>query len=84
MNEHVPLSKFATASLEWTLNFYALGYLIEPEKLAAAGTVVSMPLKANLELHATDRVFVRGSVVLGGLGFTDGKLGYGLDLGIRL
>lgn len=81
---HVPLSKFATASLEWTLNFYALGYLIEPEKLAAAGTVVSMPLKANLELHATDRVFVRGSVVLGGLGFTDGKLGYGLDVGIRL
>lgn len=81
---HVPLSRFVTFSVEWILNFYALGYLTAPAELAARGTVVSMPLKANLELHLTDRFFARGSVILGGVGFTDGKLGYGLDLGVRL
>ena len=81
---HVPLSRFVTFSAEWTLNFWALNYLIAPEDLAKNGTVVSMPLKANLELHATDRFFARGSVILGGLGFNDGKLGFGVDVGVRL
>lgn len=81
---HVPLSRFVTASVEWILNFYALGYLTAPEELAAKGTVVSMPLKANLELHLTDRFFARGSVILGGFGFADGKLGFGADVGVRL
>jgi hypothetical protein len=81
---HVPLSRFITFSLEWTLNFFALGYLTAPDELAAEGRVVSMPVKANLEVHLTDRFFARGSVVLGGLGFVDGKLGYGLDVGVRL
>jgi hypothetical protein len=81
---HVPLSRFVTASVEWILNFYALGYLTAPQELADKGTVVSMPLKANLELHLTDRFFARGSVILGGFGFTDGKLGFGADVGVRL
>lgn len=81
---HVPLSRFVTFSLEWVLNFYALGYLTAPEELAADGRVVSMPLRANLELHLTDRFFARGSVVLGGLGLGDGRLGFGADLGVRL
>ncbi len=81
---HVPLSRFVTASVEWILNFYALGYLTAPEQLAAAGRVVSMPLKANVELHLTDRFFARGSVVLSGIGITDGKLGFGADFGVRL
>ncbi len=81
---HVPLSKFVTFSIDWTLNFYALGYLTAPDALIADGRVVSMPLRANLELHLTDRFFARGSAVLGGLGFSDGKLGVGLDVGVRL
>jgi hypothetical protein len=81
---HVPLSKFVTFSVDWTLNFYALGYLTAPEALTADGRVVSMPLRANLELHLTDRFFARGSAVLGGIGLTDGKLGLGVDVGVRL
>ncbi len=81
---HVPLSKFVTFSIDWTLNFFALGYATAPEALTADGRVVSMPLRANLELHLTDRFFARGSAVLGGLGVTDGKLGLGVDVGIRL
>lgn len=46
--------------------------------------VVSSPLKLGLEVYLTDRVVLRGQAVLGGLGFTDGRLGGFLSAGVRL
>lgn len=81
----VPIGRFAAASLEWVLNFLSLDYLLEREEtLRAAGRVVSSPLKVSVEVYATDRVMLRAQAVLGGLGFTDGKLGGFLTAGVRL
>lgn len=81
----VPVTRFAAAHLEWVLNFLSLDYLLEDEAtLRAEGRVVSSPLKLGLEVYLTDRVVLRGQAVLGGLGFTDGRLGGFLSAGVRL
>lgn len=82
---HLPLTRFATLSLEWVLNALSIEYLVTGEaQLLAEGRVVSSPLKLGLELYATDFVVFRAQAVLGGLGFTDGRLGLMLSAGVRL
>ncbi len=81
----VPLGRFAAASVEWIFNFLSFDYLLKTEaELRAEGRVVSSPLKLSLELYATDRVMIRAQAILGGFGFTDGKLGGQLVAGVRL
>lgn len=81
----VPVTRFATVSLEWVLNALSIEYLSRREsELLSEGRLVSSPLKLGVELHLTDRAFLRGQAVLGGLGFTDGRLGLFATAGVRL
>jgi hypothetical protein len=81
----VPLGRFAAASVEWIFNFLSFDYLLKSDdELRAEGRVVSSPLKLSLELYATDRVMIRAQAILGGFGFTDGKLGGQIVAGVRL
>lgn len=79
---HVPLTRFADVALEWQPNVYTIVHFDEDP--AQTGVVAPSPLRAIAYLHLTDYLFVRGQVVLGGLGVTEGRLGYNLELGGRL
>lgn len=79
---HVPLTRFADVALEWQPNVYTLVHL--DKDAALTGVVAPSPLRAIAYVHLTNYLYVRGQVVLGGLGFTDGRLGYNLELGGRL
>ncbi len=78
---HFPLTRFADLALEWQPNVHTLVQTDDPMK---AGVVAPSPLRLLGYLHLTNFLFVRGQVVLGGLGFTEGKLGYALEVGGRL
>ncbi len=68
-----------TARLGW------FDYLIRGfDTLEREGRNVPVSLKVGLDTGVTDRVFVRGQVILVGLGFNDGTLGASVDLGVRL
>lgn len=79
---HVPLTRFADVALEWQPNVYTLTTLEDDP--AQTGEVAPSPLRAIAYLHLTNFVYVRGQVVLAGLGFTEGRLGFNLEVGGRL
>ncbi|MBL8919631.1 MAG: hypothetical protein JNJ54_12260 [Myxococcaceae bacterium] len=79
---HVPLTRFADVALEWQPNVHTLTNL--DKDASVTGVVAPSPLRAIAYLHLTNYLYVRGQVVLGGLGFSDGRLGYNLELGGRL
>lgn len=79
---HVPLTRFADVALEWQPNVYTITTFDEDP--AQTGVVAPSPLRAIAYLHLTNYLFVRGQVVLGGLGFSEGRLGFNLELGGRL
>jgi hypothetical protein len=79
---HVPLTRFADVALEWQPNVYTLVYIGDDP--AQTGKVAPSPLRLLAYGHLTDYLFVRGQLVLGGFGFTDGRLGYTLEVGGRL
>lgn len=79
---HVPLTRFADVALEWQPNVYTIVHFDDDP--AQTGVVAPSPLRAIAYLHLTDYLYVRGQVVLGGLGLTEGRLGYSLELGGRL
>lgn len=79
---HVPLARFADVALEWQPNVHTLVNLDRDASLT--GVVAPSPLRAIAYVHLTNYVYVRAQLVLGGLGFTDGRLGYNLELGGRL
>ena len=80
---HLPLTRFFTLTAEQVLNVLSFGYLIDADT-EQVGRVPSSPLRLGLQLHLTDRVFVKAQGVLGGFGFVDGKLGFLVDMGVRL
>ncbi|MBM4780098.1 MAG: hypothetical protein GQE15_20535 [Archangiaceae bacterium] len=79
---HVPLTRFADVALEWQPNVYTLTTLDDDP--AQSGVVAPSPLRAIAYVHLTNFVYVRGQVVLGGLGVTEGRLGFNLEVGGRL
>ncbi len=80
---HLPLTRFFTLTAEHVLNVLTFGYLID-EDTELEGRVPTSPFRLGLQLHLTDRVFVKAQGVLGGFGFVDGKLGFMFDMGVRL
>lgn len=80
---HLPLTRFFTLTAEHVLNVLTFGYLIDDDT-ELKGRVPTSPFRLGLQLHLTDRVFVKAQGVLGGFGFVDGKLGFMLDMGVRL
>lgn len=54
------------------------------EDPAQSGVVAPSPLRAIAYVHLTNFLYARGQLVLGGLGFSDGRLGFNLELGGRL
>ncbi|MFO0597559.1 MAG: hypothetical protein U0228_19795 [Myxococcaceae bacterium] len=82
---HLPLTRFATLSLEWIFNFLTIDYALrEDAERWAEGSLNTSPLRLGVEVYATDAVVLRAQAVLGGLGFTDGRLGWLLSAGVRL
>jgi hypothetical protein len=79
---HVPVTRFADVYAEWDLNAFSRAGANAERR--AAGEVNSSPLKLGGCLNLTDRAYVRAGVIFGGLGFSDGKLGTQLELGVRL
>lgn len=79
---HVPLTRFADVALEWQPNVYTLVNLDDDPALT--GVVAPSPLRLLGFLHLTNYLFLRGQLVLGGLGFTEGRLGWALEVGGRL
>lgn len=81
---HVPLTRFATFSVEGVLNFLSFGYLIDPEDSLAEGSRPLSPMRFALDVFATDRIFLRGAATFGAFGVTDGRLGLSVTAGVRL
>lgn len=81
---HVPLTRFATFSVEWILNFLSFDFVFEREDALREGRQPLSPLRFSLDLHATDHVFVRGEATFGTLGIADGRLGIAIAAGVRL
>ena len=79
---HVPVTRLADVYAEWDLNAFSLAGANAERR--AAGEVNSSPLKLGGCLNLTDRAYVRGGFIFGGLGFSDGKVGTQLELGVRL
>jgi hypothetical protein len=79
---HVPLTRFADVALEWQPNVYTLTTLDEDP--SQSGVVAPSPLRAIAYVHLTNFLYARAQVVLGGLGVTEGRLGFNLELGGRL
>lgn len=82
---YVPVTRFFTITAEFILNFLSLEYLIDGfAALEAQGRNVTSPIKLGVQTSLTDYVYLRAQGTLGGLGFTDGKLGFQLEAGVRL
>lgn len=82
---YVPVTRFLTLTAEFILNFFSLEYLIDGfEDVERRGRNVSSPLKLGVQTSLTDYVYLRAQGTLGGLGFTEGKLGFQLEAGVRL
>jgi hypothetical protein len=79
---HVPVTRYADVYAEWDLNAFTLAGANAERR--AAGEVNSSPLKLGGCLNLTDRAYVRAGIIFGGLGFSDGKVGTQLELGVRL
>jgi hypothetical protein len=82
---YVPVTRFLTLTAEFILNFFSLEYLLEGfEEVERTGRNVSSPLKLGVQTSLTDYVYLRAQGTLGGFGFTEGKLGFQLETGVRL
>ncbi|MDP1921168.1 MAG: hypothetical protein Q8L14_33310 [Myxococcales bacterium] len=82
---YVPVTRFFTVTAEFILNFLSLEYLLDGfAALEAQGRNVTSPIKLGVQTALTDYVYLRAQGTLGGLGFTDGKLGFQLEAGVRL
>jgi hypothetical protein len=74
----VPVTRYADVFLQWDLNFFSIGYLLDDASLSSPS-----PLTLGAYLHLTDRAYVRAEGVLGGFGVQSGKIGYQLEAGVR-
>lgn len=79
---HIPIHPMADALVEWDANLASL-FDSGASKRETEGKLYGSPLKLGGYLHLTDRGYVKAQAVLGGFGFSDGKLGYQAELGVR-
>ena len=79
---HVPIHPLADAFVEWDANIASL-FDSAAKKREKDGELYGSPLKLGAYLHLTDRAYIKAQTVLGGFGFSDGKLGYQAELGVR-
>jgi len=80
----VPVTRFATVSVEWILNFLSVESIFSADEMLATGRRPLSPLRLGLELYLTDHAFVRGEAVFGVIGVSDGRLGGSITAGVRL
>ena len=79
---HIPILPLADALVEWDMNIASL-FDSGAKKRETEGQLYGSPLKVGGYFHLTDRGYIKAQAVLGGFGFSDGKLGYQAELGVR-
>ena len=79
---HIPILPLADALIEWDINIASL-FDSGAKNRETLGELYGSPLKVGGYFHLTDRGYIKAQGVLGGFGFSDGKLGYQAELGVR-
>lgn len=77
---HIPVTRYADMVVEWHLNALVLNGFDKP---LAEGTLHTSPLRVGMYGNITDRAYLKGQLILSGFGFSEGRLGYQAELGVR-